>query len=211
MSNIIFYFSGTGNSLAVARSIANELQDTDVVPMLALRENKEIPTKYSKVGFIFPCYYVHTPEIVMDLIKDLLIQRHQLSFAIVTYGGDYGYALYDIAQQLQSKTDNPVQTFSVRMPGNHIVGYSAWPEWLQKILLKRAAIRTGKIATKLRNGAYLHNKKKNQKLFFAKNYIVSYVNKKLGVKDIKQKNVSFQLLINVYTAQTAKRFVQPRT
>jgi flavodoxin len=34
MKNLIFYFSGTGNSLKVAKSVAGEIGDCGIVPIL---------------------------------------------------------------------------------------------------------------------------------------------------------------------------------
>lgn len=191
MPNLIFYFTGTGNSLAVARSIAKELQDTAVVPILNLREKKIDLFNYETIGFVFPCFYIHTPEIVMGLIKDIDIQRSQSIFAVVTYGGTYGYALSDFAEQLQDKTDSPIRTFSVRMPGSHIVGYSAFPEWLQKILFQRAAVRVRNIAAQIQAKEFIYEKKANRKPLSVSNGVVKFLNKRLGVKDIQEKKCAF--------------------
>ena len=51
MTNIIFYFSSTGNSLAVARLVAKKLGDTEVVSIMVLRENSAISDKYDKDVF----------------------------------------------------------------------------------------------------------------------------------------------------------------
>jgi flavodoxin len=38
MKTIIYYFTGTGNSLAAAREIAAVLEDCDIVPATSLRK-----------------------------------------------------------------------------------------------------------------------------------------------------------------------------
>ena len=53
--NIIFYFSGTGNCLDMARNIAAVLGDTDLVSLRnypALTDTGDA----ERVGFVFPCY-----------------------------------------------------------------------------------------------------------------------------------------------------------
>lgn len=151
MSNIIFYFSGTGNSLAVAQAVAGKLTDTKIVSMMALSENNIIPRQYEKIGFVYPTCYSHAPKIVMDLVKGLQLYSNQKIFLIATCGGGQGFALYDMKQQLQLITNNPIQEFSVALPGNHIVGFSAWPKFIQNRLFNRAEKTIDKIVYQIQN------------------------------------------------------------
>lgn len=151
MSNIIFYFSGTGNSLAVASAVAEKLTDTEVVSIISLRENKIIPQHYEKIGFVYPTCFSHAPKIVMDLVKGLQLHSNQKIFLIATCGGGQGFALSDMKQQLQSSTENAIQEFSVSLPGNHIIGFSAWPKFYQNILFNRAKKTINKIAYQIQN------------------------------------------------------------
>jgi ferredoxin/flavodoxin len=151
MSNIIFYFSGTGNSLAVASAVAEKLTDTEVVSIIALRENKIIPEHYAKIGFVYPTCYSHASKIVLDLVKGLQLHSNQKIFLIATCGGGQGFALSDMKQQLQSSTRNVIQEFSVALPGNHIVGFSAWPNFIQNILFNRAKKTIDKIVYQIQN------------------------------------------------------------
>lgn len=100
MSNIIFFFSGTGNCLAVARTVAKKLTETKVVSILALRKNKTIPQKYDRVGFVFPTRYSHAPKDIIELVKDLQLYANQKIFLIATAGGACVYALSDMKKQL---------------------------------------------------------------------------------------------------------------
>jgi len=45
MSNIIYCFSGTGNSLWLAKSATEKLGGTEVSSIMTLRNNPEIPAK----------------------------------------------------------------------------------------------------------------------------------------------------------------------
>lgn len=53
MPNTIFYFSGTGNSLWLAQNAAGQLGDTEVLSVMALKDNPQIPAKYERVGFVY--------------------------------------------------------------------------------------------------------------------------------------------------------------
>lgn len=65
MDRIIYYFSGTGNSLYVARSIAASLEEASVqsmAPVLAPASEQRITAK--AVGFVFPVYFYMMPDLV---------------------------------------------------------------------------------------------------------------------------------------------------
>ena len=57
MKTKIFVFSGTGNSLAVAKKIALALGDTTITSITKYQEESEVSTEEERVGIIFPCYY----------------------------------------------------------------------------------------------------------------------------------------------------------
>jgi hypothetical protein len=54
MGNIIFCFSGTGNSLAVARDIAERLGDTKIILIADAMKEEHIDLPYERVGFVCP-------------------------------------------------------------------------------------------------------------------------------------------------------------
>ena len=149
MSNIIFFYSGTGNCLAVARSVAEKLGDTKIVSVLNLRENKLIPQHYEKVGFVFPTSYSHAPKLVLDSVQGLKLSSKQIFFLIATAGGACVYALHDMKKQLEPVTTNSIQEFFIPLPGNHIVGFSAYPQFFQNRLFKKAKKSIEKIVSQI--------------------------------------------------------------
>lgn len=50
LEGIIFYFFGTGNSLAVARDIAGKLGDTKLIPISDMLKNRNFENR--KIGFV---------------------------------------------------------------------------------------------------------------------------------------------------------------
>lgn len=80
---IIFYFSSTGNSLYIAKSLSKELIS---IPKVI---KKEKTYKASQIGFIFPCYYGGTPKIVKKFIEKNNF-KSDYTFAIMTYGNFQG-------------------------------------------------------------------------------------------------------------------------
>lgn len=150
MSNIIFYFSGTGNSYSIAKGIQKEIGGTILAPLLKAKDYKA--AEYNIVGFVFPVYYIHVPEIALRAIKGISLRKGQQVFAIATYGGSWGYALQDIREALSDK-DVILQEYKIRMPGNYILEYGAFPRAYQEYILKKAEIQINKIA-----GSILENK-----------------------------------------------------
>ena len=191
MSNIIFCFSGTGNSLAVASSVAEKLKKTEVVSLLTLREHKSIPAACERAGFVFPCSYGHPPPIVTDLVKDLRLDGNPGIFIIVTYAGRYGFALSDMKKLLQPRTGSPVQGFSVQMPGNHIVGYSAYSEARQRGLFEAARAKTVKIADSIQQNVPADIKDAGSLKRSFMDRMTGLVNRALGIKDIWQTQAAF--------------------
>ena len=74
MKTIIYYFSGTGNSLKVAKDIATQLDDTEIIQIC--KGNMEINNTISnKIGIIFPVYVSGMPLLVKEFIEKLKIPK----------------------------------------------------------------------------------------------------------------------------------------
>jgi formate hydrogenlyase subunit 6/NADH:ubiquinone oxidoreductase subunit I len=85
----IFYFSGTGNCLAVARAIASETGSTAVSIAEAVRK-PSIMTQADTIGVVFPAYLAPlygVPLIVERFILKLHNIREKRLFAVCTCGG----------------------------------------------------------------------------------------------------------------------------
>lgn len=88
--NIVFYFTGTGNSLAVAKAIAEKLPDGVVVPMLSKDALKHIEADAERIGLVFPVYMNAVPKIVVWFIEELKPLSTPYFFAVATHGGAPG-------------------------------------------------------------------------------------------------------------------------
>ena len=87
--NIIFYFSGTGNSLKSAKDIAAQIGDCDLVLM---NKPYALYGKYERIGFVYPVYCVGLPAAVERFIEALNISENKQSyfFSVCTFGGMSG-------------------------------------------------------------------------------------------------------------------------
>lgn len=137
MKNAIFYFTGTGNSLAVAGKIARQLGDTKLLSIRHDQQELDAST-YERVGFVYPVYYYMMPVFVENFIKKLLLSKNQYLFGIATYGSTRGLALAGLRDLLEERGYKLKGEFSVIMPGNNIVGHGALPDKINNYILKRA-------------------------------------------------------------------------
>ena len=83
--NVIYYFSGTGNSLDIARTIGENLGDTQYISMK--REPGLCSCFHAKrVGFVYPTYMFTLPSIVERFVKHIRLDEHTYIFSISTSG-----------------------------------------------------------------------------------------------------------------------------
>ncbi len=149
---IIYYYSGTGNSLSVAKHVGKRLGNTDIRSIYTLREHAEVPAEYTRIGIVTATWFVRPPRIVKEVCEKLHFSRKQKVFIIATCGGYDGYVCIDLKAILQPKTDFPVQTFMLPMPPNHIVGFSPLPDWAVRLYLRHEAKASRRIARQIRSG-----------------------------------------------------------
>ena len=91
----IFYFTGTGNSLAVAKKIGGE-----GAKLLSIPQVIDIDTTYFKddvIGVVFPVYFYTLPKMVMRFFKKVKLEA-EYTFVVGTQGGMSG-ACMRVAQK----------------------------------------------------------------------------------------------------------------
>lgn len=103
MKTKIFYFSGTGNSLAFARKLANELGNAQLVSIPDAMEKNDFDIKASKIGFVFPVYGWGPPRMVEEFIKELNVPHDTYIFAVATCGGTPGGTLELLEKMLRKR------------------------------------------------------------------------------------------------------------
>ncbi len=93
--NLIYCYSGSGNCLDMAKNIAKELGDTEIIMMRSFPVKTDA-TEAKRVGFIFPCYGGGLPGNVENYVKAIHIGIDTYKFAIVQYAGYKGCGLHKI-------------------------------------------------------------------------------------------------------------------
>lgn len=93
MSNIIYYFTGRGNSLRIANDISKRLDDMEVKSMAGTVINSA-DTYIERIGIITPVIDLGIPSFVRKFIKTLKYSKPSpYIFAIVASGGMPGASL----------------------------------------------------------------------------------------------------------------------
>jgi ferredoxin len=154
MKTIIYYFSGTGNSLAAAKKIAAVLKDCELVPIASLKDTpgKIVPTA-DRVGIVNPVYDAGLPVIVKDFAERLDIGAVPYVFGVITLGRVGVSALHQLNGILmQSSRKKLDAAFAVCMPGNFPpVGVPPTGEKKEEIL-RKADERLAAIAITIQKG-----------------------------------------------------------
>ena len=117
MSIEIYYFSGTGNSLRVARDIA-EKTNADLIPIASQIEKEMITVHADTIGIVFPVYYGDTPLIVRRFAEKLDNISNKYIFAVCTYGGGAGDSLRTLGRIIRSRGGELSAQYGVHMPQN---------------------------------------------------------------------------------------------
>lgn len=136
--HLIYYFSGTGNSLWTALSIQKALGSCDVIFM---GNAPDPPSAAESIGFVFPCYGGGLPAQVERFIAgvDFSKQADTYYYAVVTHGGvPYKSALGMTQALLQQRNIELDFAAGLKSFDNYVIGY----ELSNKVAEKTAASKT---------------------------------------------------------------------
>lgn len=151
MKTIIYYFTGTGNNLAIAKGLQRELGNTTILPIAVLQDHKEIPYEYDMIGICAPSYYWHVPPFVIKCLAGIEFAENQTVFSIIGCGGNRGHAVEDIREALEAAGKPVKYEFAMTYPGNYILKYNAFPMFYQNPVLKHSEKKIKKIADILKS------------------------------------------------------------
>ena len=158
MKTIIYYFTGTGNSLAAAKKVARSLGDTEIVPIAVFRNTMgRIAPEADRVGIVCPVYFSGLPMMVASFAERLDPASAGYLFSVVTHGGGGGSAaLRQLDGILREKAGRGLDAgFAVSMPGNYILMYGSPAGEKRDRLLDAADADLERIAGQIRQGTRL--------------------------------------------------------
>jgi ferredoxin len=150
MSTTIYWFSGTGNSLAVARAIADRTDDAALVPITATLGERRVYGE-GTIGIVCPVYFYSLPLVVKEFIERLDVSKADYAFVVVTMGGMPGMAIEHARSLLRRAGRNLDAEYALMMPGNYIAEYNVRGDDAVRRMTARAGARAADIADAIRS------------------------------------------------------------
>ena len=168
---MIFYFTGTGNSLAAAQTIARATGDmlADIGASYKRKDFDFTLEQGEQLGFVFPTYYWTTPAIVDTFVKLARFRTGNREafapgycFAVVSCGRFVGNAARVFETRLlASQGINLDASFSVRSVGNCTFLYAPAQGERREQLLANAELEARRVAERVRQRERVHAEHRN--------------------------------------------------
>lgn len=151
---MITFFSGTGNSKAVADLLAKQLNDSVVPVMEALSLKREYFIRENEsLGFVFPVYSWGPPEVVLRLVNELKVTiKPSYVYFVCTCGDDTGKTADIFCDAVQKRGWKCNAGFSVTMPNTYVClpGFDVDSEDVQKNKIAHAVVRVTDLVTRIK-------------------------------------------------------------
>jgi ferredoxin len=151
MSTTIYYFSGTGNSLKVAKDLSKVIQETNLVQITKNNFRIKSNKASQKMGIISPVYKSGLPILVKNFLENLEINKDTYVFTVATFGAGAGISFHQIEEILIKKGLKLSAAFGVSMPGNYQVMYAPFSEKTQQKRFVEEERKTKEIAKSINN------------------------------------------------------------
>lgn len=179
----VYYFSGTGNSLVVARDLARHL-GARLVPIAAVSAQGEVTTTADTICIVYPVYFTDLPSIVARFAVQLSCRPGTYVAGIATYGGGTGISFTTFRGIFRSCSGIRAAVFGVHMPQNAF--RKPW-ESCEKIFRarKKKAARIADFILRNRRGMLLSDLTP-----FIALYPLSSFLRRLCVRDLRKKTGS---------------------
>ena len=150
----IYYFSGTGNSLSIAKDLQSSLGDVCLhsIPTM-MRSDERILIEGSPVGLVFPVYFGRPPVIVEEFLERVDFGVTDYIFAIANGGGAFGRTHRVLDRTLRMKGASLALGITIRMPGVHPLVHRFIRKTDEEFFREKRA-RMADIIRQIRSGAH---------------------------------------------------------
>lgn len=117
----IYWFSGTGNTLKIARTFSERLGGAELISIPRLDRSEDIVLSGETVGIFFPVYCLGVPSIITKFIERIKsADPDTYIYAVCTSGGMRGAALPMVEDDLAEKRIDLSAAFHIVMPNSYI-------------------------------------------------------------------------------------------
>lgn len=118
--NRIFYATGSGNSLAIAKRIKKKIGNCECYHVNSNLDFAQ-PVEAEIVGFVFPVYSWGMPLLFRKFISSVKITKADYIFVMTNYAGSCGNSLGAFQKEMD-KNNLTLNAFGeVKMPNNYVV------------------------------------------------------------------------------------------
>ncbi|MDE7410577.1 MAG: EFR1 family ferrodoxin [Paramuribaculum sp.] len=157
---MILFFSGTGNSRAVAKRLSRNLGDS----LLEIDASMDMNIDASHDERIVWCFPVHAwdmPELVRDVLNRIQILSGEVlpHFMVATCGDDIGKTHLSWRAAMKKRKWNPVSAFSVIMPNTYVLlpGFDVDTAEVRERKLEQACGQVDKISRAIKCHSNIDN------------------------------------------------------
>ena len=133
---MIFYFTGTGNSLYAAKKLADEgEQIVSVVEALRGKAFHYVLKEGEKLGFVFPVYFYTVSDPVLELVRHLTVENASFVYAVIPCGASIGQAGGFLKSELKKRGLELQRVDALVVPDGALIFYDIdAPEKMEKTL-----------------------------------------------------------------------------
>ncbi len=133
---MIFYFTGTGNSLYAAKALADDGEQ--VISMIdAVREQQFHYTlaEQEPLGFVFPVYFYTVSDPVLEFVRSLTVENASYVYAVIPCGASIGPAGGFLRSELKKRGLELQRVDPLVVPDGALIFYDIDPpEQMEKTL-----------------------------------------------------------------------------
>lgn len=154
MKTAVFVYTGTGNSLWTARSLARDMGETDIFPMPrkpADTAAEAVLNRAEAIGLVFPVHIWGLPRRVVDFVNLYVKNPSQYFFAVALNAGQVSATLLQLKRMLSDREAVLSLGYEIKMPSNYIPWGGPGPEGEIRARFAAAEKKTSEIAAAVRN------------------------------------------------------------
>jgi ferredoxin len=147
MKTVIFYYSGTGNSLWSARQLSEKLGASKLLPIKGADALAAGDTE--AVGFVFPVHIWGLPLPVLEFIEKLALKHDTYIFALAVNAGQVSRTLLQLRGMLARRGLRLAAGYSIVLPSNYIPWGGPGPVERQHARVESARARLQAVAASI--------------------------------------------------------------
>jgi ferredoxin len=119
MKTVLYYYTGSGNSLWTTRLLAAELGDAEIYPMIKVIKDGITPGS-DAVGLVFPVHIWGAPHLVIQFLKAIRKDPGRYYFACAVNAGQVSGTLIQLQEIMRSYGLSLSAGFDIVLPSNYI-------------------------------------------------------------------------------------------